>query len=44
MIQMNLQNKKRLTDLESKLRVAGGKDVEEGTVRDLGMDMCTLLY
>ena len=44
MIQMNLQNRKRLIDLENKLRVAGGKDAGEGTVRDLGMNMCTLLY
>ena len=40
MIQMNLQNRKRLTDLENKLMVAGGK----GIVRDFGKDMYTLLY
>ena len=40
MIQMNLQNRKRLTDLENELMVAGG----EGMVRYLGMDMYTLLH
>ena len=30
MIQMNLQNKKRLTDLENELIVARGKDGEKG--------------
>ena len=37
---MNLQNRKRLTDLENELMVAGGG----GIVRYLGMDMYTLLY
>ena len=40
MIQMNLQNRKRFTDLENKLMVAG----EEGIVREFEMDMYTLLY
>ena len=40
MIQRNLQNRKRLTDLENKLMVAGGK----GIVRDFGKVMYTLLY
>ena len=37
---MNLQNRKRLTDLENKLIVA----VWEGIVKDFGKVMCTLLY
>ena len=37
---MNLQNRKRFTDLENELMVAGGG----GIVRYLGMDMYTLLY
>ena len=40
MIQMNLQNRKRLTDLENELMVAGG----ERTVKDFGKVMYTLLY
>ena len=38
---MNLQNKKRLTDLENELKLAEGG---EGTVRDFGKVMYTLLY
>ena len=34
----------RLTGLEKKLMVARGEESGEGTVRALGMDMCTLLY
>ena len=37
---MNLQNRKRLTDLENKLVI----DVWEGIVMDFGNVMCTLLY
>ena len=37
---MNLQNRKRLTDLENKLIVA----VWEGIVKDFGKVICTLLY
>ena len=40
MIQINLQNRKRLTDLENELMVASG----EGRVRDFGKVMYTLLY
>ena len=36
MIQINLQNRRRLTDLENELMVAGG----EGIVREIG----TVLY
>ena len=43
MIQMNLQNRKRLTDLENELMVARGKD-GRGIVRDFGKAMDTLLY
>ena len=41
MIQMNLYNRKRLTDLENKLMVAGGQG--EGIVREFGKVMYTLL-
>ena len=37
---MNLQKRKRLTDLENKLMVARG----EGIVREFGIDMHILLY
>ena len=37
---MNLQNRKRLTDLENKLRAARG----EGIVKDFGKVIYTLLY
>ena len=40
MIQINLQNRRRLTDLENELMVASG----EGRVRDFGKVMYTLLY
>ena len=39
MIQINLQNRKRLTDLENELMVARGR-----IVRDFGKVMYTLLY
>ena len=41
-----LQNRKRLTDLENKLTVAGikGGRMGKGIVREFGMDMYTLLY
>ena len=44
MMRMNLQNRKRLTDLENKLMVARGEGRREGIVREFGMDMYTLLY
>ena len=40
MIQMNLQHRKRLTDLKNKLTVGSG----EGIVRGFGKVMYTLLY
>ena len=43
MKQMNLQNRKRLTDLENKLMVAR-EGWREGIVREFGMDMYTVLY
>ena len=43
MIQMNIRNRKRLTDLENEPVVAGRKD-GEGIVRKFGTDMYTLLY
>ena len=39
-----LQNRNRLTDLENKLTVAGGGWMDEGMVRESGMNMYTLLY
>ena len=42
-----MQNRKRLTDLENKLLVAGqggGEGCREGKVRELGVVMYTLLY
>ena len=44
MIQLNLQNRKRLTDLENKLMVARRKDSGDGIVREFGVDLYTLLY
>ena len=45
---MNLQNRKRLADLENELMVAGvqteGQGWGEGKVREFGMDRYTLLY
>ena len=40
MIQKNLQNTKRFTDVENELMVARGK----GIVREFGMDMDIQLY
>ena len=40
MIQMNLQHRKRLTDLENELMIAK----EKGIVKDFGKVMYTLLY
>ena len=39
MIQMNLQNRKRLTDLENELMVAGGRVGEGRIVGEFGMDL-----
>ena len=39
--ELNLPRRKRLTDLENELMVAG---VGEGIVEDSGKTMCTLLY
>ena len=44
MIQMNLQNRKRLTDLKNKFMVARGEERGKWIVRDFGVDMYTLLY
>ena len=45
MIQINLECRKRLTDLENELMVVGGgKDGGKEIVKEFGMDMCTLLY
>ena len=41
MLQMSLQHRKTLTDLENNLWLWGGAG---GTVRESEMDMCTLLY
>jgi len=42
--QIDSFHRKRLTDLENELMVAAGEGWVEGIVRDLGMDMHTLLY
>ena len=42
--QTHLQNRNRLTNLENKFMVARGKWWGEGTVRESGVDMYTLLY
>ena len=39
-----LQNRKRCTHLENKLTVTGWEEGGEGTVREFGMDVYTLLY
>ena len=41
-----MKSRKRLTDLENELMVTGEKDEGwgRGIVRELGMDMCTLVY
>ena len=44
MIQMNLQNRNRLLDLENELMINRGKGLGEGIVREFGIDMHTLLY
>ena len=45
MIRMNLQTRKRLTDLENELMVAGGWGGKDGEiVREFGMDVYTLLW
>ena len=44
MIQMNLQNRNRLTDLENEFMVIRREGWREGMVREFGMDMYTLLY
>ena len=43
-LQVNSQNRKRLTDLENKLTDAGGESWGEGIVREFGMGMYILLY
>ena len=44
MIQMNLQNRNRLTDLENQFMIIRREGWREGMVREFGMDMYTLLY
>ena len=39
MIQMKVPNRKRLTDLESELKVAGGRVGAGRIVREFGMDL-----
>ena len=41
---MNLQNRKRLTDLQNKLMVCWGERWGERVVKEFGRDMYTLLY
>ena len=42
-LQMNTLTKQKLTDLENKPMLLAGR-VRGGTVREFGMDMCTLLH
>ena len=44
MIQTYLQNRNRLTDLESKLMVTRGEGCRERIVREFGINMYALLY
>ena len=44
MIQMNLQNRNRLTDFNKELAVSRGKYMGKGVVREFGMSIYTLLY
>ena len=44
MIQMNLQNRNRLTDLENEFMVIRREGWREGMVREFGMDMYIPLY
>ena len=45
MIQMNLQNRKKLKDLENEFMVVGkGEGWEKRVVREFEMDLYTLLY
>ena len=44
MVQMNLQNRRRRTDLEKQLNSCCGEAWGKGMVREFGMDMYTLLY
>ena len=44
MIQMNLQNRNKLINLENEFRVAHGEGWKEGRVREFRMNMYTLLY
>ena len=45
MIHINLECRKRVTDLENELMVVGGgKDGGKEIVKEFGMDMCILLY
>jgi len=44
-IQMNLQNRNRLMDLENEFMVTTrGYEWGKGTIREFGVDMYTLLY
>ena len=44
MIQMKLQNRNRLTDLENELIVTTGEGLWGGIDREFGIDMYILLY
>ena len=44
MMQMNLQNRNRLTDLENELMVTRGEGGGKQIVREFGIHMYTLLY
>ena len=44
MMQMNLQSRKRFADFKNKFIVVRGQDEGEGTVREFGMNLYTVLY
>ena len=44
MMQLNLQNRKRFTDLENEFMVAREEGWGDRLVREFGMDMYTLPY
>ena len=44
MVEMNLQNRNRLANVENKLMISKAEGWERGIVREFGIDMYTLLY
>ena len=44
MVEMNLQNRNRLANVENKLMISKAEGWERGIVRESGIDMYTLLH